>query len=195
MERPLRHTLLARLLHWAWVLSLLLLILSGFYIHDPDGVTAFLFNGIGAMTTARLIHFICMYLVIALLVFRLYYSVVSGDIKEIGFRPKDVGGLVPLLAYYLFFTKTHPDFGLYNPGQRLLYSLFVPAGIIQACTGFALYGFGWFDWVTAISGGLVYVRVIHYLLNWFFLIAGIGHMYLSLINGLGTVWSMVSGRE
>ena len=90
--------------------------------------------------------------------------------------------------------KTKPDWGKYNPGQRIVYSGWVPLLIIQAITGFALYLMPMFDWATSLLGGLVYVRVIHLLICWVFVGTVMVHIYMGAISGWSTLKSMITGK-
>lgn len=192
MSEQLHHPLIARVLHWSWAVAILLLVLSGLYIHDPDWMP--LFGAIGGMTTAKMIHFISMYVVIFVVIGRIYYAFASGDFKDLLVRPRDFLDMRRVGAYYLLLLKPKPDWGKYNPGQRLVYSFWVPLLIVQAITGFALYLMPTFDWATSLLGGLVYVRVIHFIVTWIFISTVTLHIYMGVIAGWSTFKSMITGR-
>lgn len=192
MREQLHHPLIARVLHWSWVVAMLLLGLTGLYIWDPDWMS--FFRSIGGMTTARLIHFISMYVVMFLVIGRIYYAFASGDYKDLMVRLRDFLDMRQVVAYYLLLLKTKPDWGKYNPGQRIVYSFLVPLLIIEGITGFALYLMPMFDWATSLLGGLVYVRVIHLIVTWVFVCIVMAHIYLGAIAGWSTLKSMITGR-
>ena len=171
------HPLMARFLHWSWAFAMLLLGLTGFYIHDPDWIPVF------NMDTARLIHFIAAYFVIFLVVGRIYYAFAIGDWRDLLVRLKDPLEMRNVIAYYMGVKKDKPDWGKYNPGQRFVYFGWLPLLILQAFTGFALLEWTTFQWVTDALGGLVWVRLIHLLLTWGFVVSVMAHLYLGSLAG------------
>ncbi|MCL0091472.1 cytochrome b/b6 domain-containing protein [Dehalococcoidales bacterium] len=149
MKEEIHHPAIARFLHWTWALAILLLGLSGLYIHEPNWMP--LFGAIGGMTAARLVHFICMWVVMCLVAYRIYYSLASGDYKDLLLRVRDFWGLPRVAAHYLCLMKPKPAWGKYNPGQRITYNFWLLLIIIQIFTGLALYHH--LDWVTVLLGG------------------------------------------
>ncbi|GAB4269317.1 Ni/Fe-hydrogenase, b-type cytochrome subunit [Thermincola ferriacetica] len=181
------HTRTARFLHWFNMLCITVLILTGFYIHSP-----LRFNIFPNMDVARKLHFIFMYLVIYGVIIRLYYSFYSGDYKEIMFTPGDIKGFPALAKYYLFLSKESPNFGKYNPGQKLVYSSWVILSGVQALTGFILY-FSGLAWLGNLLGGIVTMRQVHYLVTWIF-VSTVGiHVYLSFVGGKHVLKSIITG--
>mgnify|MGYP000964658852 CR=1 FL=1 len=87
-----RHTRAVRFFHWWNGIAMILLALSGFYIHAPQSFSVF-----PSMDIARKIHFIFMYAVAAGVIGRLYYAFVSKDSKN--FRPRlaDLGNMIGLM--------------------------------------------------------------------------------------------------
>jgi Ni/Fe-hydrogenase 1 B-type cytochrome subunit len=184
-----RHTLAVRFFHWWNAVSIILLLLTGFYIHTPHGFPIF-----SSMDVARKIHFIFMYALIAGLIGRLYYAFISGDYKNFKPRLADFPNMFGLMKYYLFLSDELPDFGeKYNPGQKMMYAGFVPLIIIQIITGFILY------WPTALNhwaawfGGAMVVRIIHYAVAWIFVYCVAVHLYLDLSEGIASIAGMITG--
>lgn len=193
MGEQLHHPLIARFLHWSWAAAMFLLGLSGLYIHQTDWMP--FFGPIGAMDTARTIHFISMYVVVLLVVGRIYYSLASGDWRELLVRPSDLIDMRLVAAYYVGLLKTKPRWGKYNPGQRIVYTGLVPLLALQAITGFALYLLPGFDWVSSLFGSLVYVRFLHVLITWAFVSIVAAHIYLGALSGWSTLASMFTGKH
>lgn len=190
MEKVLRHSLTGRLVHWSNAVCILLLSLTGFYIHSPSG-----FNIFPSMDVARKIHFIAMYILVFATVYRLYFSIATGDYKNLFYRPiKDWKNWKPMLKYYLFMTDSHPEWEKYNPGQRLLYGgWLLIILLIQAPTGFILYWPDAFPTLQAFFGGLMVVRLIHYFVTWFFVVGVMAHFYLDMTEGIDVLKSMITG--
>ncbi|MGB9792036.1 MAG: Ni/Fe-hydrogenase, b-type cytochrome subunit [Thermacetogeniaceae bacterium] len=184
-----RHTLAVRFFHWWNAISIIMLILTGFYIHTPYGFPIF-----PSMDVARKIHFIFMYAVIAGLVGRLYYAFISGDYKNFKPRLQDLPNMIKLMKYYLFLTDELPDWGeKYNPGQKMMYAGFVPLLIIQIITGFILYfPTALNHWAYAV-GGMHIVRIIHYVVAWIFVYCVAAHIYLDFSEGIENIVGMITG--
>lgn len=177
-----------RLMHWVHAACILLLIWSGFYIHYPG-----LFAFPGAMNGARLVHFVAMYVVVFNFVIKVYHAIVTGYYKTIWFYLRHVGDLVPLVAYYLWFSETEPKDGHLNPGQRATYSFWLFLLVWEALTGFALYFY--LPWARNWLGGMQWLRMGHFLGAWLFAITTAIHVYLCFYAGMHLMKGMVSGYE
>ena len=188
MNLEYRHTRLVRFFHWWNGISMILLALSGFYIHFPDSFPIF-----PSMDVARKIHFIFMYAVVRVLS-AVYYAFVSGDSKNFRPRRADFGNMIGLMKYYLFISDELPDFGeKYNPGQKMMYLGFVPLIIIQGITGFILYWPTTFNHWAAFVGGMHVIRIIHYIVAWVFVYCMAAHFYLDFSEGLANIAGMITG--
>lgn len=184
-----RHPGPVRFFHWWNAIAMILLGLSGFYIHTPHGFPVF-----PSMDVARKIHFICMYAVAAGVIGRLYYAFVSRDYKNFRLRTADFGNMIKLMKYYLFISDELPDFGeKYNPGQKMMYFGFVPLIIIQGITGFILYWPTTFNHWAAAVGGMHVIRIIHYIVAWVFVYCVAAHLYLDFSEGWPSIMGMITG--
>lgn len=180
---------LPKFLHFTHLLCIGLLVLSGLYIRFP------FFNG--GRPAMRAVHYFAMTVVIVNLVWRLWYAFRSRvrDYREFVINQRDITTAPQVIAYYLFIKPSKPHLGKYNVMQKGTYILFVPLLIVQALTGLALLtaptvmGFsardliiGW--WLgpllgsTALAGA--WVRIVHYVINWLFIVIVTIHVYLSV---------------
>lgn len=182
------HSLPARILHWVNAAVIGLLTASGLYIRDPGYFPVFV-----RMDIARKAHFIAMYLIVYGIIIRLYYSYVSKDYRELLFKFRDFRGFPALMKYYLFMNKSVPNFGKYNPGQKLLYNMWVNLLLVQSVTGFILYWPDLFAPAAGLLGGHLMVRQAHFLITWFFIVTVALHVYLAFIGGWDVVKSMITG--
>jgi len=187
----LRHPIALRCFHWVNAISIIMLTLTGFVIHNP--LNFHLFGG--NMDTVRYLHFMFMYVLIFSTIGRIWYMIITKDYRNILFyRWQDVKDLGSLALYYLFLKNTYPDYGKYNPGQKLMYTGVFLMIIIQVITGFILYmPTNFSGWAYAI-GGFVVVRMIHYCITWLFIIAVMVHVYLDLAEGMPVLVSMINGK-
>jgi len=198
MARKEEHPWPARVMHWIHLLSMILLAFSGFYIHRPFFP--------GAMGTMRLIHFVAMYVVLINLVVRIYWAFLGSarDWRDFWLEGANRGKFFPTIGYYLFIKREHPATGKYNPLQKLTYDFWVLLLVVQGITGFALYQgsiFGLVDaqatlgWLNQAVGGMMTMRMIHYLIMWVFIITTGIHVYLSLAEEISQFWLMLFGVE
>lgn len=182
------HALPARILHWVNAANIGLLTTTGLYIRDPGHFAVF-----ATMDIARKTHFIAMYLVIYGVIIRIYYSYKSRDYRELLFRVREIKEFPTLFKYYLFIRRDLPDYGKYNPAQKLTYNAWAVLIFLQAVSGFILY---WPDKLARpamIFGGLLAVRQFHFMLTWVFIITVSLHVYLSLLGGWTVIKSMITG--
>jgi Ni/Fe-hydrogenase 1 B-type cytochrome subunit len=178
-----------KFLHIQHVACMFLLAFSGMYIRFP------FFDG--GRTAMRWVHYVAMIVVVANLIWRLWYAFASPrrDWREFAVTKRDITTMPKVLMYYLFIKPSKPHLAKYNIMQKLTYSSFVPLLIIQAITGFSLIQnkiimgmspryiiLGW--WLGPLVGGTALVgawaRIIHYTFNWLFIILTTVHVYLSV---------------
>lgn len=190
IKKAENHPLTAIVLHWAHLLSMGLLLISGWYIHSP-----FFAGGMGIM---RYIHFLAMYVVILVLLARIYWAFFGTphDFRNFALLQKEnKSKFIPTLLYYAFIRKEHPLTGKYNPMQKMTYLIWPILLILQALTGFALYSGSIFGisflyapdamkWLIGLCGGLANVRIIHYLIMWIFILTVAVHVYLALAEDI-----------
>jgi len=189
-EMELRHPIWIRVFHWMNMIAITLLILTGYYIHAPLDFPIF-----KNMDQARTLHFAMAYVLCVGVLGRVYYAIVTGDWKNILFNPiPDIKNLPSMLKYYLFMSDSHPYYGKYNPGQKMMYTGWLFMALIQIITGFILYKPYLFPSLGALLGGLVAVRVIHYIVTWLFALSVLVHVYLDVSEGIPVLMSMFTGK-
>lgn len=195
------HPLPAVLLHGVHVLSMLVLIATGLYIHRP-----FLTGAMGAVRSA---HFVAMFALLATTVARVYWaffgrgSAGSGSRRRVPdwthFAPEaaNKGQLLEMAKYYLFLRPTHPRSAKYNALQKGDYVVWLLLIALQALTGFAL----WAPTaptllpLTYAFGGPAQMRVDHYLVMWLFIVTVMVHVYLAIAEGAAQLPLMFLWRE
>jgi Ni,Fe-hydrogenase I cytochrome b subunit len=107
---------------------------------------------------------------------------------------KDVKSALGVLAYYGYFSNNKPHVAKYNVLQKMSYGLFLVMMAAQALTGLALLTFTiplinmtpthlLVGWNLGLIGGdalaLTMVRMLHYVINWLFIIMTTVHLYLA----------------
>lgn len=169
---------------------MLVAIMAGFYTHYPT--PWFLMP---SMAAAHVLLDASVGAIVITWLTRIIYQLYTGRWRDTVFRPGDVLKLPSLIAYYLFITPTHPYYGKYNPGQRLLYTLWdillVPMGI----TGILLWhpSIQATVWFVPMFLRTTLVRLIHYYLSVFYAASIAVHGYLSLTENPELLRSMFTG--
>ncbi len=193
--------------HWIRVLSIAILVFTGFYIHWPfmaGGPDSFI------MAWMRFFHFVAAYALLLGLVVRIYMafrSTFDADWKDFSLI-ENIKNIPDILAYYLFFSKAHKHYRRYTPLQALAYLGVAVLIVVMGLTGGALYHgnlFGFikspssFMWVNDMLGGEPNTRLVHLAITWFFLIFVLIHVYMSLmmdwVNKDGTLTSIFTGYK
>lgn len=185
---------LPKFLHFQHVASMIVLALTGLYIRFPGYILPFWDN---ARTFMRYAHYVAMIVVTINLLWRLWYAFASAqrDYREFAITKQDIVTAPKVVLYYIFVKSSKPHLGKYNVMQKGTYILFAPLLIIQAFTGFALVAtpliagtsprdwlVGWWLGVLVGSTDLAgwYMRIVHYIVNWLFIIITTIHVYLSV---------------
>jgi len=179
---------LPKMLHATHMISMVLLGFTGMMIRFP--------RYYAWRTPMRYTHYTFMIIVTVVLVWRVWYAFRSkrADWREFAVTRKDMQSAIGVLAYYGYFSNKKPHVAKYNVMQKMSYILFLFMMLGMAFTGFSLvrqeiiFGLspsqlliGW--WLGRLVGDLAsaiwYVRTVHYILNWGFIIMTTVHVYLS----------------
>lgn len=190
MSKEENHPLPLVAMHWIHLLVMGLLLISGLYIHY-----VFWPGWMGAM---RQIHFVSMYVLVIVLVARGYWAIFGGrDLKNFFPQSENRGQFLEIIKYYTFIRKTHPVTAKFNSVQKLTYDFWAVLIVLQAITGFALYwpNLYFFPALNGWVGGLVHMRMIHFLIMWLFAITVAVHVYMSLAEDFAEFPSMIFGMR
>ncbi len=198
-----------RLTHWTIVLSIIVLTVTGFYIHrpfvapSPNEATPSLLAGI------RFVHEIFGLIFTVAVGIRVYWSFVGNQYAHwraiVPHSRSQWLAALEMLKFYTFRRSGPPPATGHNSLAALAY-LVVYAGFAgQILTGFLL--FAWllsdgpiaflFGWTALVPGGIQTVRLVHNLLTFAFLAFSIHHVYSSVLIDIeergGLISSIVSG--
>lgn len=175
-----RHPMLNRILHQFIMASIILLALTGFYIHAP-----FINNGGGfLMAMMRGVHFACAGILTIAFAVRIIWMLISPGRDWKNFIPgfKDLLLIPKVVMHYLHIGKKPDIKKKYNPLQMLAYCLAYVLALFQVITGFALqYPDGILRPIAyGVFGNPVNLRVAHYIVSWVFVIFILIHIYLAI---------------
>ena len=174
-----RHPMAFRILHEVIIVSIILLIITGFYIHRP-----FVGGGGFLMSLTRGVHFFfAIVLTIAVLV-RIISMFVGKERDWSSFIPtwSDIKLLPKIIAYYAYIGKEPALKKKYNPLQMISYCLAFLLIIFQIISGLALkYPDGAFSWFNyGLFNNEIEVRIAHFIVNWLFIMFIMIHIYLTI---------------
>lgn len=184
---------LPKFMHWMHLICMIALAFSGLYIRFP------FFEG--GRTAMRWVHYVAMTVVLANLFWRIWYAFYSKnrDYKKFGVNMRDIKSMPGVAAYYAMISNSKPHVAEYNVMQKLTYLVFLTLMFAQGFTGLALltqpilFGMsprevlvGW--WLGPLVGDVAiagaWMRVVHYAINWLFIIITTIHFYLALNEDL-----------
>jgi Ni/Fe-hydrogenase 1 B-type cytochrome subunit len=200
-----------RINHWGMVISIFILIVTGFYIAGPftvyEGETVKKFF----MGDVRFIHILFGVFLSFIFIWRVYlafFSKFHADWKDF-FAFTDWPNTIKQLKFYALVSKEPAEHKyLYGPMQSLAYGGLMVMILFIVLTGVILMGAGYHAGLTALiykmvkpfenlMGGLAMVRWIHHILTWCFVLFIVVHIYMAFWYDVmfkqGTVSSMISG--
>ena len=200
-----------RINHWGMVISIFILIATGFYIAGPftvyEGETVKKFF----MGDVRFVHILFGVFLSFIFIWRVYlafFSKFHADWKDF-FAFTDWPNTVKQLKFYALVSKEPAEHKyLYGPMQSLAYGGLMVMILFIVLTGVILMGAGYHAGLTALiykmvkpfenlMGGLAMVRWIHHILTWCFILFIVVHIYMAFWYDVmfkqGTVSSMISG--
>lgn len=188
-------SVLLRLFHWSFVISMIVLVVTGLYIHYPWTNTMLEGTSTFPVAAMRYIHFVAGFVFTGALLARLYLLVFGNRYERLwGFLPITPGNVKNLFStakYYLYLGRDKE----HRPGHNVLagtiyFLTFLAAGL-QIISGFyMLYpeSAAWQTWGLRLLGTQQEGRYIHYLLMWYFMFFAALHLYI-------VVWNDIHSRE
>ncbi|GAW91212.1 cytochrome b/b6 domain-containing protein [Calderihabitans maritimus] len=184
----LRQPLPNRIFHWVQFFAVIILTFTGFYLAAPYE------NLVVPMRTVRKLHFLFGFIFIFNFILYVYYYVATKTYKDVLFLPSDVKNLPSLFKYIFFLTSTHPPYGKYNPGQKLLFTLWFLTNLATIISGLILYAPDFFVQIHPIFRMLNTYRVIIYLGSVVFAVTVPLHLYLVLTEDMAKLQAIFTGK-
>ncbi len=199
-----------RVMHWIAAVAVVALIVTGFYIGRPYFMTGGEAASPFTMGWMRFIHFTSAAVLIATGIVRMYWLFVGNRYERwkslFPYHPTDWKNAYRVLKkYVLVIPERAPHYLGHNPLQQISYTALYGVVVVQALTGFAMYGQSTpggffhttFGWVTSLLGGIQMLHFVHHVLTWVFIIFIPIHIYLTVradaLHREGRVSSMISG--
>ena len=205
-----------RVFHWITVISIFILITTGFIIANPPAIN----SNVEASNSywfgyIRAVHFVFAFLAIAGAIFRLYWAFAGNKFADwknfVPYTKKGWKNIWYVLKVDVFLRpdREHKLSNISIGHNHLAATSYLIMGLVfvlQAMTGLALLSetSDWFftkmfAWVLPLFGGDITVRYIHHFLTWLFIAFIIIHIYLVLyhdyIEARGEASAMLSGYK
>ena len=199
-----------RAMHWAAAVSILVLVVTGFYIGQPYFMTGGEASAHYLMGWVRFLHFAAAGVFVATAIIRVYWLFAGNKFERwralFPITRTDWVNVFKQVKFYLMIQpEKAPRYLGHNPLQQFSYTGMYAVALAQVVTGFAMYGqsrpgglwYTVFGWVVPLFGGIQVVHFVHHVLTWAFLIFVPIHIYLALradvLERTGTISSIVSG--
>lgn len=199
-----------RAMHWAAAASIVVLVVTGFYIGEPYFMTSGEASQHYLMGWMRFLHFLAAGVLVATGIVRVYWLFAGNQFERwkalFPVRRQDWVHLwQQVKAYLLIQPEKAPRYLGHNPLQQLSYTGIYAVAVVMAVAGFAMYGqsrpggfwYTLFGWVVPLLGGIQVVHFVHHVLTWVFVIFFPIHVYLALradlLERTGTISSIISG--
>ena len=198
-EKHNAWSVLLRLFHWSFALSIVTLVITGFYIHFPwtntliEGETCF------PVAWARYIHFVAGFVFTGSVLARIYL-LFFGNKQErfwdfLPITPKNIGNMFHTLKFYLYFTDSHRPRVGHNTLAGVLYILTFIMALLQIIGGFYLLypeSAAWQKWGLYFLGPQQQGRHLHFLIMWYFIIFAFVHVYIVIWNDIKSKEGLIS---
>jgi thiosulfate reductase cytochrome b subunit len=160
------HPLIVRVTHWVNAAATIVMIMSGWQIHNAYPTLPFRFpNDItlgGWLGGGLQWHFAAMWLLLANGVVYLAYALLSGRLRRklLPIRPAELAADVRAA---LTGRLKHDDLAAYNAVQKLLYLGVIGTGVLAVLTGLAIWKPVQLRELTFLFGDFDTARIVHFL--------------------------------
>jgi len=197
-----------RLWHWINALSIVTLMLTGYFIGSPLPSVSGEASDHFLMGYIRFAHFAAAYVFAVGFLFRIYWAFVGNKYSRQLFSifpfwgPNFWKELWHEVRWYAFMEKEPRKYYGHNPLAHLfMVSIITIGGLVMIVTGFALYaeqtGLGswqdqWFGWLIPLMGQSQDVRIWHHWGMWIILLFVMAHVYTAIREDIMSRQSLIS---
>jgi len=205
VQTAYEHPWAVRFCHWLNTISLFVMDGSGLQIfrafpsfgpkipqHDLLNVPKSLALG-GWLGGALQWHLTFAWIYVATGVFYVAYQIFSGNYRQPLIVRKDLPGVWPMIRHYFFFGRKPAQTEVYNPLQKMAYTLALVLGLLSILTGFVLYNPVQFSLLASLMGGFHWARLWHFSVLCALLLFVFGHLIMVILHGWNNFTSMLTG--
>jgi Ni/Fe-hydrogenase 1 B-type cytochrome subunit len=205
-QRHYAWSILLRLYHWSFALSIVVLAVTGFYVNFPWTTTYVEGLGTFPVATMRYIHFIAGFVFTGAVLAR-FYLLFFGNKQErfwdfLPVNRENTRNMAHTAKFYLYITDEHsPRLG-HNVLAGIIYIITLLLAILQIAGGFYLLypeSAFWSKWGFILLGPQQQARFVHHLIMWYFIIFAALHLYIVIWNDIvskeGLISSIFNGSK
>ncbi len=206
-ERRYAWSVLLRLYHWAFALSIVVLVATGLYIAHP-WTTTYLEGSAGGfpMANIRYVHFVAGFIFTSAVMVRLFLLIFGNRQERFwNFTPitiKNIKNLFSTMFFYMYLTDKHEHRLGHNVLAGCFYIITLFLAIFQIISGFYLLypqSTFWQKWGFAIFGTQQEARFCHHMFMWYFILFALIHIYIVVWNDIkspeGLISSIFNGHK
>ena len=205
-ERHYCWSVLLRLFHWMFALSIVFLVVTGLYINNPWSNTLIEGSASFPMATMRYIHYIAAYTLASAVLIRLFLYIFGNAQEQVWdilpINRRNANNLKMTLFQYSYISDKHDERLGHNILAGLTYLLTFFAALVMICSGFFMLfpeAAFWAKWGGMLFGSQQSARFLHHLLMWWFMIFAVVHIYLVIWNDCqepeGLISSIFTGAK
>jgi thiosulfate reductase cytochrome b subunit len=190
------HPLIVRITHWVNAVAMVIMITSGWRIHNSYPTLPFQFPGVVTLGSdlpgALQWHFAAMWFLAINGAIYITYGIVSGRFvrKLLPIRPSDI---IRDVRAALAGRLGHADLSVYNAVQRLLYAGVIAAGILVVLTGVSIWKPVQLRILTTAFGDFDTARLVHFAAMSVIVLFLIVHVVMALLVP-ASLRAMIRGR-
>jgi thiosulfate reductase cytochrome b subunit len=190
------HPIIVRLTHWINAFAMVVMILSGWEIHNaypilPFKIPSAITLGEG-LASGILWHFAAMWLLVANGLIYGIYGFASGRFRR-KLMPIHPSAVIADTKAALSGKLSHNDISTYNAVQRLLYASVLVAGVVVTLSGIAMWKPVQFQELTALMGGFDNARIVHFAAMSFIVFFILVHVVMAFLVPRSLI-AMLRGR-
>jgi Ni/Fe-hydrogenase 1 B-type cytochrome subunit len=205
-EKKKSWSVLLRLFHWMYALSIVTLCITGFYINTPWTNTMIEGSASFPMAIMRFIHFTAGYVFAAAIIIRTFLYI-FGNAQErvwdiLPVTPRNIKNLFSTILRYAYISEQHEVRLGHNVLAGVTYLFTFVIAILMIISGFFMLfpeAQTWQGIGTTVFGSQQWSRYLHHLMMWWFMMFALIHVYLVIWNDVkepeGIVSSIFTGDK
>lgn len=207
---PRRHHWIVRLTHWVNAVAIVIMAGSGLQIFNAyprfarkgEAFCCYPFEGTpipgvftfgGWLAGARNWHFAMMWVLFLNGLLYLGFIYLHGEWRDLAPRRGDIRDAREMIKFYLFVRRDHPRQGKHNALQKTTYFLLPWLGLAAILSGLAIWKPVQLSWLTALFGGYVWARYVHFLVMLTILLLSVVHVVMVFAVDPFSLRSMITG--
>jgi thiosulfate reductase cytochrome b subunit len=207
-----KHSLTMRWTHWVNFPILTIMIWSGMLIYWANDEYTFTLFGHTffrffpdwfysalkipyRLSEGMAFHFLFMWFFTLNGILYILYTIISGDWRELVPKKNSFKEAWLVLLHDLHIRKMAPPQKKYNAAQRIAYTAIIFMGIGSVVTGLAIYKPVQFYYLTWLSGGYHFARILHFALTLGYVFFFVIHIVQVFLAGWNNFRSVISGFE